>query len=418
MAPDQIETISDATRPAGRPAGRHAARPRLPGDRAADHRGRARRRPAPGPPRDEGLTVAGGIIYLDIDDEITSAAARIRAAEGRRVARRPAVRLARRDVAHQLPAPLPRRPDPREAALDHRGRRRDPGPRRVGRAAGVRLRRRVRGVRGGATAAEAAGPRGARRRGRPATTAGRTSPSAASRGAARDALAAGADCRRRGDRRPTGSRPPAGASPSQRPEARPAARPRCDEMETGRASRSRRPGASSAGRGRRRPDRGGPVARAGRRRRRRGAIGSSSSSSGRGRPGLGRRPPPRADRVGERGPGRRSRSRSGHRRAGRSWSAASAPTCWLPSASIVVTPKEESVGPIAMTIAADPTATAPDALARPAGRPGRDRVRRRHHERHVPGDRQARREGEGDRARSGSATRTSPRRTRSRPGAW
>ena len=38
---------------------------------------------------------------------------------------------------------------------------------------------------------------------------------------------------------------------------------------------------------------------------------------------------------------------------------------WLPSASIVVTPKEESVGPVLMTIAADPSATAPDALADP-----------------------------------------------------
>jgi hypothetical protein len=30
--------------------------------------------------------MAGGILYLDVDDEITSAAARIRGAEGRRVA--------------------------------------------------------------------------------------------------------------------------------------------------------------------------------------------------------------------------------------------------------------------------------------------------------------------------------------------
>ena len=30
--------------------------------------------------------MAGGILYLDVDDEITSAAARIRSAEGRRVA--------------------------------------------------------------------------------------------------------------------------------------------------------------------------------------------------------------------------------------------------------------------------------------------------------------------------------------------
>ena len=37
----------------------------------------------------------------------------------------------------------------------------------------------------------------------------------------------------------------------------------------------------------------------------------------------------------------------------------------LPSATITVTPKEESVGPIAMTIEADPSATAPDATSDP-----------------------------------------------------
>ena len=43
-------------RPPRRPAGRHAARARLPGDRAADLRGRARCGPAPGPAGDEGLS--------------------------------------------------------------------------------------------------------------------------------------------------------------------------------------------------------------------------------------------------------------------------------------------------------------------------------------------------------------------------
>ncbi len=72
--------------PAGRPAGRDAARPGLPGDRVADERGRPRRRLAPRPSGDEGLTMADGILYLDIDDEITSAAARVRAVPGGRVA--------------------------------------------------------------------------------------------------------------------------------------------------------------------------------------------------------------------------------------------------------------------------------------------------------------------------------------------
>ncbi len=73
--------------PARRPAGRHAAGARLPGDRAADERGRAGRGAPPRAPSDEGLSaMAGGIIYLDIDDEITSAAARVRSSEARRVA--------------------------------------------------------------------------------------------------------------------------------------------------------------------------------------------------------------------------------------------------------------------------------------------------------------------------------------------
>ena len=86
MAPDQIDTISDATELPDRSAGRHAARSRLSGDRAPDGGGRPRRGPSTRPARDEGLTMAEGVIYLDVDDEITSAAARIRSAEGRRVA--------------------------------------------------------------------------------------------------------------------------------------------------------------------------------------------------------------------------------------------------------------------------------------------------------------------------------------------
>ena len=131
------------------PAGRDAARSRLPGDRAADVRGRARCRPAAGPARDAGLTVAGRVIYLDIDDEITSAAARIRAAEGSRVAvvlpygsrvatSRINFRLLARD-AH----------DQRQATLHRRRRWGDTGPGRFGRAADLRDGRRVRVVPGG-----------------------------------------------------------------------------------------------------------------------------------------------------------------------------------------------------------------------------------------------------------------------------
>ena len=93
--------------------------------------------------------MAGGVIYLDVDDEITSAAARIRDVEGRRVGGRAAVRLAGGDVAHQLPAAGPRRADPREAPLDRRRRRGDAGAGGVGRPAGLRLGRRSTRTRSG-----------------------------------------------------------------------------------------------------------------------------------------------------------------------------------------------------------------------------------------------------------------------------
>src|SRR6185369_12084849 len=71
-----------------RPAGRDAARARLPGDRAPGRGGPARRRPAPRPAGHEGLAMATpvGLIYLDVDDEITSAANRIRNVTEMRVA--------------------------------------------------------------------------------------------------------------------------------------------------------------------------------------------------------------------------------------------------------------------------------------------------------------------------------------------
>ncbi len=90
--------------------------------------------------------MADGVIYLDIDDEITSAAARIRAVEGRRVAvvLPYGSRVATSRINFRLLA---------RDALTHEkrlsivaGRRGDAGPRRLGRAAGLRHGRRVRVV--------------------------------------------------------------------------------------------------------------------------------------------------------------------------------------------------------------------------------------------------------------------------------
>ena len=108
--PDRDDLRRD--RAAGRPAGRHAARAGLSGDRAPDVGRCARRGTPPRPPSDEGLTMAGRIIYLEVDDEITSAAARIRDADGAAHRGRAAVRLAGRDVADQLPAAVARCADP------------------------------------------------------------------------------------------------------------------------------------------------------------------------------------------------------------------------------------------------------------------------------------------------------------------
>ena len=60
---------------------------------------------------------------------------------------------------------------------------------------------------------------------------------------------------------------------------------------------------------------------------------------------------------------------------------------FLPSASIIVTPKSETLGPIQVTVVADPTTTEPDVEAGTV--PGRGPERRCHDQRHVPGDRQA-----------------------------
>ena len=191
-------------RPARRPAGRHAARPGLPGDRAADDRGCPRRRPAPGPPGDEGLSVADlhPVPRRRRRDHLRGGAhPHGRGATGRG---RAAVRLAGGHLAHQLPAAGARRADPREAAVDRRRRCRDAGPRGVGRAARVQQRRRVRGLGGGhgprptAAAGRRAAPIRRCRAGRGRGSAPRRWPVAAA--------AAGADAigRRADPRRPEG----------------------------------------------------------------------------------------------------------------------------------------------------------------------------------------------------------------------
>ena len=468
MAPDQIETISDSThllvdQQDVTPLGLAYQAIELQTTEDA-----ARRRAAPRPAGDEGLTVAGGIIYLDIDDEITSAAARIRAAEGRRVGGRAAVRLARRDVADQLPAAGARRADPREAAVDRGGRRGDPGARRVRRAAGVRLRRRIRGVRGGAATAAR------RRRDRDRARRPRAWPARrpASRRRPRRSAGASRGRRRRPSRRPsTRWRPPSWPRP-RRPSGRrvhpaprqpPSQSPRASPPAAGERRRRRGPEGPAAPPGRAHPGGRGPLdddvaapafvaattsagiaAAAGRSADRGGPAASGPAASGpaapeyagtapsvrtsTSRPGSARRPrvlgghhPPRAGETpsGEQRSRRadRGRDRPGHRRARPPGRRRRRLHLLLPSATIVVTPKEESVGPVADDHRGRPVGDRAGRARGPAGRPGRDRVRRRRDERHVPGDRQARREGEGDRAPSGSATRTSRRRTRSRPGA-
>ena len=229
MAPDQIETVVDATGAAGRPAGRDAARPGVPGDRAADDRGRARRRAAARAARDAGLTVAGRVIYLDVDDEITSAAARIRAAEGTRVAvvlphgsrvatSRINFRLLARD-AH----------DERQAPVDRGRRRGHAGAGGVGRVADLRDGRGVRVVaRGRRRRRRGRFGVGGRGRGRGAATADDepmlvsetvATPVADGRAVAATATTAGTDGSRPRRRRRRGRRVAAAAA-AQRPRPR------------------------------------------------------------------------------------------------------------------------------------------------------------------------------------------------------
>ena len=86
LAPDQIETVVDATdllvdQQDVTPLG--LAYQAIELQTIADPLDVALRA---GPPRDEGLTWTSAILYLDIDDEITTAATRVRAAETSRIA--------------------------------------------------------------------------------------------------------------------------------------------------------------------------------------------------------------------------------------------------------------------------------------------------------------------------------------------
>ena len=108
----------------------------------------ARRRAPARAPRDEGLgsRPMATIVYLDVDDEITSAAARIRAPDERRVALVLPYGSRLVDVADQLPAPGPRGDAARPPAGHRRAGCVHPGARRVRGPAGVPLGGRVRGV--------------------------------------------------------------------------------------------------------------------------------------------------------------------------------------------------------------------------------------------------------------------------------
>ena len=98
--------------------------------------------------------MASRLIYLEVDDEITSAAATDPWFGSGTTRGRPPVWLAGRHVADQLPAVVTRRDGTRQAAVDRVGRFGDARAGGVGRTAGLRVRRGVRG-----------GRRGRRRRG-------------------------------------------------------------------------------------------------------------------------------------------------------------------------------------------------------------------------------------------------------------
>ena len=380
MAPDQIETISDATDLLVDQQDVTPLGPRLPGDRAPDDRGPARRRPPPRAPRDEGLSDGrgSGIVYLDVDDEITSAAARIRGVRGDARSR-----SSSRTAPGSATSRMNFRLLSREAIVNNRrlsivrGRPGDAGPRGVGRAAGVRVGGRVR-----------RGVRRAERRRRRART---RRPGAGGR-APRRSPATGSSPR------PSPAEEPATGAIDERPAL--AARLRRDPE--GRACRhrrvrrdarppaSRRRGHSAAPRqsaasrrtARRRVPRAAPVPP---------AVASDAASAP---TGFTPRPPTAAPTVVPaptvRVPVIRSRrmprigtTAARHRsvsRSSRSSSSRSRATSYLPSASISVTPKAEPIPPISSRSAPTRTPRPPTrerASSRPAGSTCRSRCRTR-----------------------------------------
>ncbi len=285
--------------------------------------------------------MAGGIIYLDIDDEITSAAARIRAAEGRRVAvvlpygsrvatSRINFRLLSRDaLTHEkrlsvVAGDAATRALAASAGLpvfstiaEYEASEEAPKPPRgdgTGGAAGV------------AAAGLATGAAGAAATAGSATSAEPTEPTS---GEAARVPASGT--KRRASK---AARPPQQAT--------------LDEMETAELATAAAAIAATP------PVRPDPD-----------PVPVTSTVSGPTEPRLAGRPGRDAAR-----PSSGSRSRTPLAVALGALAlvilvAGVGAYLFLPSATIVVTPKEQSLGPVAMTIEADPGATAPDATSDP-----------------------------------------------------
>ena len=340
--------------------------------------------------------MASGIVYLDVDDEITSAAARIRGSEATKVALVAAVRLADRDVADQLPAAVARGARQQAAAVDRRRPTRRRGRSRP--RPGCRSSRSVAEYEASlARADDVAGTPPTAGRRRPPPRDGRRR-RAAGRGRSRAADAAG----RRGDRSappPTGSRTGLAADAASRRRGR-ATTPQLGDA----AGRRRRDGRDAAAARRDRRDA----------RRVRGRPVPAASPPTRGRPA--------ARRIGSALPVIRSRPtlRDRHAAARHRRGAALALAVvvagvaayvFLPSADDRGHAAREPIGPISLVVVADPDATAPDADVDPpvvpAG-PARRAGRRSSDTFTTTG--QARRGDDGDGRRSRSRTSTSRRR--------
>ena len=379
MSPDQIETITDATdllvdQQDVTPLGLAYQAIELQTSEDA-----ARRGAAPRPARDEGLTDGrrDRLPRRRRRDHLGRGADPGRAAAGRVALVLPSgSRIATSRINFRL---LSRDALINEKQLADRGRRRGhPGARRVGRAAGLRVGRGVRGV------ARRDEPRRRRRR-RPPVRRRRRS----GRGRRRaDATRTEAARRRTGEPADAGD---AGARP--RP-ATPARRSSRHDRPPGAPRPCRR-------RRRRRTDRGDR-----RRRRRHGpdrgpARHAASTATAGDRPwaGLARRVEAPGRHRGEPGPDRGGVAAADpdrrSRRSGSSWSsAASAPTSSCRRRRSSSRRRPGALGPGRHHGHRRPERDR--ARCRRAGRPGRGRARRRDHERHVRRDRQAGRGDQGD----------------------